>query len=220
MQGSSLNEKFKRTEQSDKYIRDLGYQLVTMWECEWARYRSRNTTVNPYLTPTETQYRMTQQELLAAILDGRLFGVVECDLLVPDHLKPYFSEMPPIFKKATVTESDIGAFMQAHLRGVGKTFKPTNYLIGSMFGTKIAVITPLLEWYLRHGVQITKVHQIVEFTPNNCFQRFADQVSQDRREGDRNPDFQPVAETSKLIGNSFYGWVYLLIFDKRFIYLY
>ena len=149
---------------------------------------------------------MTEQEIIAACLNGRLFGIVECDLHVPDHLKNYFSEMPPIYKNTVVKESDIGSFMKGYLEATKTRFKPTRYLIGSMFGEKIALITPLLAWYLRHGVLVTKIYQVVEFTPDACFKQFADRVSNDRRAGDRNADFQPVAETSKLIGNSFYGY--------------
>ena len=33
-----------------------------------------------------------------------------------------------------------------------------------------------------------------------CFQKFADQVSDDRRQGDRDPRYKVIADTSKLIG--------------------
>ena len=50
------------------------------------------------------------------------------------------------------------------------------------------------------GLEITKVYQIIEFDPKKCFECFANNVSDDRRGGDRNPAFKAVAETSKLIG--------------------
>jgi hypothetical protein len=43
---------------------------------------------------------MTQQQVLKNIVDGNLFGIVECDISVPDHLRTYFAEMQPIFKNA------------------------------------------------------------------------------------------------------------------------
>ena len=45
---------------------------------------------------------MTQQQILAAVVDGTLFGMVECDVRVPEELQDYFSEMQPVFKNASV----------------------------------------------------------------------------------------------------------------------
>ena len=42
---------------------------------------------------------------------GELYGVLECDIAVPDYLKSYFHEMPPIFKNTKVTVADIGDHM-------------------------------------------------------------------------------------------------------------
>lgn len=57
------------------------------------------------------------------------------------------------------------------------------YLIGSYFGKKITLITPLLRWYMEKGLIVDKVYQLIEFQPKRCFQEFADRVSNDRRAG-------------------------------------
>ena len=103
-------------------------------------------------------------------------------------------------KNTTITENDIGEHMTDFLKSTGKSFKPTRYLIGSMWGEKILMITPLLTWYIRHGLEVTRIHQIIEFAPKKCFKEFADRVSNDRRAGDTDPALKIVAETSKLIG--------------------
>jgi hypothetical protein len=33
-------------------------------------------------------------------------------------------------------------------------------LVGSMFGEKIMVISPLLKWYVEHGLKVTQIHQV------------------------------------------------------------
>jgi hypothetical protein len=53
-------------------------------------------------------------------------------------------------------------------------------LIGSMYGEKIMVILPLLKWYVQHGLKVTKIHQVVEYTPATCFQKFGDNISDAR----------------------------------------
>ena len=42
------------------------------------------------------------------IKSGRLFGYVQCDLKVSEHLRAYFANLPPIFKNTVVSRNDIG----------------------------------------------------------------------------------------------------------------
>ena len=134
------------------------------------------------------------------------YTITQVDIRVPDELKPYFQEMTPIFKNTTVKKTDIGDFMTKFLDDSGRSFNDTRYLIGSMFAEKILIITPLLVWYLEHGLEVTRVYQLIEFNPARCFKDFADSVSDDRRAGDEDPNLKTIADTSKLIGNSFYGY--------------
>ena len=58
--------------------------------------------------------------------------------------------------------------------------QPSRSLIGSMKGERVLLATPLLKWYLEHGLENTQVHQVVEFTPRPCFKSFGDAVSDAR----------------------------------------
>ena len=58
--------------------------------------------------------------------------------------------------------------------------QPWRSLIGSFKGDKILLATPLLKWYLQHGLVVTKVHQTIEFERNACFEKFAKEVSDAR----------------------------------------
>ena len=148
---------------------------------------------------------MTQQQILAAVVDGTLFGMVECDVRVPDELQDYFSEMQPVFKNTSVTRDDIGPFMRQYAEEHDILTKPRVMLVGSFRGVKILLATPLLRWYLAHGLVVDRVYQIIEYEPNPCFQRFGESVSAARRAGDEDPDKTIIADTMKLLGNSGYG---------------
>ena len=148
---------------------------------------------------------MTQQEIIAAVVDGTLFGMVECDVRVPEELQDYFSEMQPVFKNASVTRDDIGPFMRQYAEEHDILSKPRVMLVGSFRGVKILLATPLLRWYLAHGLVVDRVYQIIEYEPNPCFRRFGESVSTARRAGDEDPDKAIIADTMKLLGNSGYG---------------
>ena len=43
--------------------------------------------------------------------------------------------------------------------------RPRRSLIGSMACEKILLATPLLKWYLEHGLEVTRVYQVIEYAP-------------------------------------------------------
>lgn len=183
---TSYDEKFKKTEETTKYLRDLGYEVVEMWECVWDEKRKKLSPgpwQNKYFYPTEHKFRLTEKEILKAVREDKLFGALEVDINVPDNLKEYFAELPPIFKNCTVTHEDIGSHMQDYLTDRGRKFPDTKYLVASMMGEKIVLITPILKWLLEKGLIVTKIYQVLEFDRRKCFNQFADDVSNDRRAG-------------------------------------
>ena len=82
---------------------------------------------------------------------------------------------------------------------------PRRLFIGSYFGKKIGLSTPLLKWYLNRGLVISHIYTVVEYIPNAAFNSLMTQVAQARLDGDRDNDKALIAETMKLIGNSSYG---------------
>ena len=56
------------------------------------------------------------------------------------------------------------------------------------------------------GLVCTKIHRFVEYTLTKCFNSFVQSAVDARRQGDENPKSSVVAETMKLLANSFYGY--------------
>ena len=74
-----------------------------------------------------------------------------------------------------------------------------------MIGEKILSATPFLKWYLEHGLELTRVYQVIEYNSKPRFKPFGDAVSNDRRAGDTDSSKAIIADTMKLVGNSSYG---------------
>ena len=74
-----------------------------------------------------------------------------------------------------------------------------------MFGEKILLYTPLLKWYLEHGLIVTKFYEAIEYNKNVCFKELGETIADARRAGDADKSMEIIAETMKLIGNSLYG---------------
>ena len=139
------------------------------------------------------------------ILNDKVFGFLKVDIETPEHLKKYFEEMTPIFKNTVVNYEDMGTYMQEYHKQNNISFVKSKKLIGSYFGKEILLYTPILKWYIKHGLKITKFHVGIEYTAATCFKKFADEVSDARRAGDIDKAYELIAETMKLFGNSAYG---------------
>ena len=113
-----------------------------MWEKDWQALLSQcpeiKTNLAQHRTFTHFKKYLSQDQIIKYIQDGQLFGFVECDIEVPEHLKEYFSEMTPIFKNTEVSLKDIGEFMQEYAKQHNIKDVPRRLLIGSYF---------VLKWY-------------------------------------------------------------------------
>ena len=102
--------------------------------------------------------------------------------------------MQSIFKNAKISREDIGEFMYAYAEKHDILKQPRRALIASYYGEKIVLATPRLQRYLKHGLVVSHVYQIIEYEPSPCFTSFADAVSDARREGDVHPHKTIIAE--------------------------
>ncbi|POM61034.1 hypothetical protein PHPALM_30018, partial [Phytophthora palmivora] len=134
-------------------------------------------------------------DIVDDIVNDKIFGFLECDIRTPDHLKDYFSEMTPVFKNILISCSDesvIGKHMfDYNEKRKQSRAKSARKLIGSYFGEKILIYTPLLKWYLAHGMEITQTYSFIKASSHKAFAPFMEAVSN--------------AEMTKLVGNSAFG---------------
>jgi hypothetical protein len=209
-----LLQRKAKTEEITAYLESLGYSVEVMRECQWRRIKYEQRPVREFVSAHCPPFRSAFSEegsgvhegsVTRAILSGSLFGLVQCDIQVPEELRDHFAEFQPIFKNVCVSREDAGSFMAHYCKEHDLVSQPRRSLIGSFFGREILLATPLIKWYLEHGLVITKVQQIVEYQPRACFQSFGEAVSNARRMGDVDPNKTILADSMKLIGNSAYG---------------
>ena len=200
----------KRRDMDDlrrEYIREKGYKIEEMWECEWWQSFKTNEKIKNYILSNFPYKRpLSTDSLLEKIRDGSLYGYIQCDLVVPDELKAKFSNFPPIFKNTEIGSNDIGEYMKKYAIENDLLKHPQRMLISGFKQENCSIITPLFNFYMELGLQCTKVYRFVRYLPRKCFNKFVQSVVDARREGDENPLSGVVAETMKLLGNSSYGY--------------
>ena len=147
-----------------------------------------------------------QDEIIQNVLNDKLFGFFEVDIEVPEQKRKRFSEFCPLFVISEVPEDQIPQHMKDYKINTGrKMIKNNKKLLGVMKAEKILLYSPLLKWYLNHGLQVTKIHRYISYTSGRPFKWFPEEVSSARRAADNDKNKKQLGDTAKLKGNSFYG---------------
>ena len=141
--------------------------------------------------------------IIEDLTNDLFFGVIVCDITVPDVPKErdYFSEMQPIFKNIEIKYDDVSDETKEQIKENYKSRK----LIGSYFGTQMMFHTDLLKWYLKKGLVVSNITRAVRYEKKAPFKKFAENVSNARRQGDKCNDYKLIGDMMKLLGNSSYG---------------
>ena len=140
------------------------------------------------------------------VVGEEFFGFAQVDIHVPKKLKEKFSEFCPLFVVKEVEDKMVPESMKKYKTDTGRSVShKSKKLLGVMETEKILLYSPLIKWYLEHGLVITKVHVLLKYIPSRPFQWFTEEVSNARREGDSDPSKKQLGDTFKLKGNSFYG---------------
>ena len=162
-------KKWKDTRLRIETIKQLGYKMETITECQ---FKQCNIDINVDTTvPT-----CTKDDIQDAIMTGESFGFVKCSISVPEgeREKGFFSQFPPIFKNTEITMNDVGEHMQEYARSIGRQKGVEKSLISSMHGDGIVILTPLFEKYIQMGLECTDIEWIIEYNPKKVFEWFRD----------------------------------------------
>ena len=181
--------------------------MIEIWECCWWKQvkedkdiRDRLRTHYPYRKP------LSEQKIKQRIKNIRLFGYVQNDLSVPEHLQNEFKYPPQVFKNCFVRRDDIGEYMKTYAEKYGLLQHPSKLLITSFHWENGNVISPLFNFYLNLGLECTKILRFVEYIPQKCFKGLVKSVVEGWRLGDQNKNSTVIAETMTLLSNSSYGY--------------
>ena len=213
--------KRNRREHRNKYYQRLGYNVVTIWECEYEKMKKNSPELRKFLQNRRAscykRYKntLTEQEIIDGVLSGELFGMLEVDICIPSQwegsfkkdISPaeYFSEMAPLFCTTQVKFDDVGEHMQQHIIKYGLSQNPRTLLVGGVKAERIMLASHLLKWYIEHGLRVTKIYQVVEYTAKRCFVDFVSEITTARRAGDISKDKSLFADLNKILANSAFG---------------
>ena len=148
-----------------------------------------------FLTPDE----ITQLDITSVPEDSPTGYIIECDLDYPADLHDYHSDYPLAPESLQVTEDMLCPFAR---QLIGDTWKPAPKLIPNLKDKKKYVTHYRnLQFYIKHGLVLTKVHRILSFTQRPWLKSWIDLCTTQRQNA--KSDFE--ADLAKLQANATYG---------------
>ena len=171
----------ERTLRREQFLTDRGVQVTSIWECQFQKEKKENHELKTFCQKRwATCFKSwpNKAKIIDAIQKGNFFGAVEVDIAVPEQWnqsirersdfqqkfapftpKTYFSEMCPIFlnTEVPITTDIIGEHMMEHVRKNNLSEKPRRLLVAGMRAEKVLLASPLVKWYLDHGLEISRV---------------------------------------------------------------
>ena len=188
---------FLTAESDFKKIKDIGENInLIIMQAPFSTFVER--------TMSNEAWKIDTDDKLEKMKTDEFFGFMTVDIEVPEKLYDKFAEFPPIFTNGDVREQS--EYMSGLRERLSKKLpKKNRKLVSVMKAQKICLYTPLLKWYVEHGLVVTKVHSYITAKKNAPFKSFTEWVSDCRRAGDVDPSQQVKAEMAKTIGNSSFG---------------
>ena len=134
--------------------------------------------------------------------DGDTCYILEVDLLYPDELHDSHNCYPLAVEKRVIKEHEISDFNKNILKDHKETFKPSQKLCPD-FNPKEKYVCSLknLQFYLEHGLKLTKIHRVLTAYQCAFMEPFIDFNSKKRAAASSKFD----QDLFKLMNNSCYG---------------
>ena len=186
---------------------DADIEVWEMWECKFneildqnPKYRKRLNELKPPFLKKHPYGEVSQETILRAIHRGEYHGFVLVDVSVPKHMRSFFDIMPPIFANSVIPHSMWSKVMKEKAEEHGISKHDRTLLVSGFEAKEILLNDVLARYYLELGLEITQIHQCIEFTPRSPFKAFADEVTANRLAASRGNSRQIVGDLFKLIG--------------------
>jgi hypothetical protein len=207
--GKSSQELERELAERFQAIENAGYQLITMWSCEWmyekennelAKYVVRNCIIGPEINDNG----MTEREIFSAVQDGTLEGFLLCSAVVPVEMREYFADLPPIFKKCQISRDDLSDEMREYCIRHDLLPHSTNQLVTGYHMEDQLCYSSYIQYLMDLGVEFYNLKRVYQFRTAPIFKEYLEKISEARVRAQQEGN-NVRSSNCKMLGNSLYG---------------
>ena len=192
-------------------LKSLGIEIDVMWSCQ---FKQKLKTILHMETPSSLdmilQKNQSETDLLNAIKNEKVFGLMVADINCPTDVIEKFYNFPPFVHRRTLTEDLLTSFMKEKIRSErgDKAFKQET-LIQCYNVKDYLLLSAVAKQYLEWGIRISNIKWFVQYESAPVLRPFADSVTTMRIDAEKLGDGTK-STTAKIFGNSGYGKVNFL----------
>ncbi len=232
MQRAVEPDALRKWEKKKDYLENVaGFKLHFIWECQWnelckneyPQYGEKVRLTKPKFF-RKHPHATTEGELLNAVVNDEIFGFLLIDISVPEDrpdVKERVMKFPCLFANHDLEESELCDEIKEFMETRGMKYgKSRRFLLSGLHAREFLVNTALLKFYIKMGMRVDKIHQVVEYVETHCFRNFVDEVTYYRKQAQLDPDKAVIGAVYKLIGNSSYGSQVKMFFLLFFFFLF
>ena len=176
----------KATLENKRRLEAEGFSVIEIRECQWKQL-AKKADIAAYLKilkSVQPKRQLSFHKIVEGVKNVTLYGFLLVDIHTPNHLKEKYKDFTLIIKNTFVSRDDIGEYMRNVAEEHGLLLKPQKYLISSHFGKEILINTEMAKFYWEMGLEITKIKEFIEFYPQKCFAKLADEIVNSKRAAD------------------------------------
>ena len=179
-------------------------ELHTIRDCVWRRNRRVLAETTPETQMPNILNDDNEETLIDGILTGKLFGFAVLDVTTPvEQIKKYEEAgflFPLVIRRAQITDEYLSSYMRERFIEEGKKIE-RNTVIQTYNGTQILAFTPIIQYWVSRGMEISNVTKFYQYVPGKALKPFADKVYTMRCEATYEKD-ESKGNTAKIFGNS------------------
>ena len=215
----------EKIKQRLKHLQVLKYKTEFVYECQLRNLYHRDKQFKDYVDRMRPAFyrkhrkECTEEDIINGVRSGLLFGMIECDLDLPnewppelanqhkdDDIKTYFNQFPVIFGQGCITKEHVSEYMTQYCNRQSINIeKPRKMLISSNSARGVLFTSPYLKQLLEFGFKASNISLVIEWQSSRPFKKLMEDYCQIRRDADLDPDKSILGATAKLLSNSSYG---------------
>ena len=168
------------------YLEGRG-KLIYIWECKWRSEAVRinqNSSGNIFDTPEFPLIMKktgNENDILSGIRAGNIFGFIVCDVVTPEEVieRIKYLNFPPVIQRMDVEEAHLSEYMSGRVQSEG-TKLPRNTVVQTFNAKQILLYSPLVQFYMKLGMKITKITKFIQYKPGIVMKEFVKQITEGR----------------------------------------
>ncbi len=187
-----------------------GYFVDSIYECQWKEETSKinfnslhdiKSKIKPWgvLNYGTKENSLTEEKIIELLKEPfneetgeGLYGLVRCDVSIPESQHHKWKDLAPLFINATITEDDLTEYQKERFKTTpayqnGTEVKIKKKLLVDCLqisGGHALFTTDYLRWLVSKGARIDKIYEIFESCVGKPFEKYITNAVEKRKAGD------------------------------------